>query len=137
MQDRFDSNLERIVAKEFERVGLETGSFPEVLPGRPDFVIRGANIAVFVHGCYWHRHFNCDLSRRSGGALSPRAEKLNQSVIRDNQIRQELRVAGWSVAVLWECSIQRDLRAVVADLKSRVENHVFDEMTSSPWLFVA
>jgi len=38
-----------MVSDEFDRVGLEMGSCPEVVPGRPDFVLRGANVAVFVH----------------------------------------------------------------------------------------
>lgn len=137
MTGRFDSNLELSVAREFERIGIETGSHPEVLPGRPDFVIRGANVAVFVHGCYWHRHVNCQIAQRSRGAFTPRSEKFSQSVARDNWVRRELRRAGWSVAVLWECSIRRDLSAVVADLKSHLDARVVDEATSRTWLFVA
>jgi DNA mismatch endonuclease (patch repair protein) len=133
----FDSDLERAVALEFDRVGLETGSYPEVLPGRPDFVIRGANIAVFVHGCYWHRHYKCRLSRKSGRVLTPRVEKLSRSVLRDDFVRKELRRAGWSVAVLWECSIRQDLSAVVRDLKNRVETCSHESKSSMPWLFVA
>lgn len=132
----FDSDLERIVALEFDRVGLETGSCPEVLPGRPDFVIRGANIAVFVHGCYWHRHFKCRLSRKPGSALTSRAEKLSRSVLRDDVVRTELRRAGWSVAVLWECSIRQDVTAVVRHLKSQVESCSSEEQPSLPWIFV-
>ena len=25
------------------------------LPGRPDIVYAGSKVAVFVHGCFWHR----------------------------------------------------------------------------------
>lgn len=132
----FDSGLERIVALEFDRVGLETGSCPEVLPGRPDFVIRGANIAVFVHGCYWHRHFKCRLSRNPGSAFTPRTEKLSRNVIRDDVVRRELRRAGWSVAVLWECSIRQDVTVVACLLKSQVESCSSEEHLSTPWIFV-
>jgi len=132
----FDSNLERIVASEFDRVGLETGSCPEVLPGRPDFVIRGGNIAVFVHGCYWHRHYKCRLLNQSGGALTSRSAKFPRSIMRDDLVRKELRQAGWSVAVLWECSLREDLTSVVHDLKNQIES-CSSGKPSVPWLFVA
>jgi DNA mismatch endonuclease (patch repair protein) len=132
----FDSNLERIVAIEFDRVGLETGSCPDVLPGRPDFVIRGANIAVFVHGCYWHRHYKCRLLSRSGGALTSRSAKFPRSIMRDDLVRKELRQAGWSVGVLWECSLREDLTSVVDNFKNQIES-CSSEKPSVPWLFVA
>lgn len=30
-------------------------------PGRPDIAYPGKKIAIFVHGCYWHRCPHCDL----------------------------------------------------------------------------
>ncbi len=30
------------------------------LPGKPDIVFPGKKKAVFVHGCFWHKH-NCSL----------------------------------------------------------------------------
>lgn len=132
----FDSNLERIVASEFDRVGLETGSCPEVLPGCPDFVIRGANIAVFVHGCYWHRHYKCRLLKRSGDALISRTAKFSRSIMRDDVVRKELRQAGWSVAVLWECSLREDLTSVILNFKNQIDSCISDK-PSVPWLFVA
>lgn len=29
------------------------------LPGRPDVVLPRYRVAVFVHGCFWHRHPGC------------------------------------------------------------------------------
>src|SRR4051812_7398106 len=29
------------------------------LPGSPDIVLPRHRIAVFVHGCFWHRHLGC------------------------------------------------------------------------------
>ncbi len=30
-----------------------------VLPGKPDIVLAGHKMVIFVHGCFWHRHKNC------------------------------------------------------------------------------
>ena len=133
----FDSDLERMVSDEFDRVGLDMGSCPEVVPGRPDFVLRGANIAVFVHGCYWHRHLNCVLSGGSSSASSSRAKKFARSVERDDEVRRELRTAGWSVAILWECSLRNDLSSVIQDFIESVEINSAHNDSSLPWLFVA
>lgn len=137
MTRTFDSNLERVVSDEFNRVGLEMGSCPEVVPGRPDFVLRGANIAVFVHGCYWHRHLNCVLSRGDNATSTIRARKFARSVERDNEVRQELRAAGWSVAILWECSLRKDLSTVIRDFIKSIEINSARNESSLPWLFVA
>jgi DNA mismatch endonuclease (patch repair protein) len=29
------------------------------LPGNPDIAFPGRRVALFVHGCYWHRHDAC------------------------------------------------------------------------------
>ena len=29
------------------------------LPGKPDIVLPKYKIAIFVHGCFWHRHAGC------------------------------------------------------------------------------
>lgn len=34
------------------------------LPGRPDIVLPGRRTAIFVHGCFWHRHAGAPSSTR-------------------------------------------------------------------------
>ena len=136
MDQRFDSLLEHDVSREFERVGLEVGSCPEVLPGRPDFVLRGMNVAVFVHGCYWHRHYPCSKLRtdsKSGFAYGP---KFRQSITRDQLVRRQLQNLGWSVVILWECSLRRDIQAVVQRLLSFVQNEINSEEKGKTQVFV-
>ena len=29
------------------------------IPGHPDMFLRKYNTAIFVHGCFWHRHQGC------------------------------------------------------------------------------
>ena len=41
------------------RSGLRFRLHGKGLPGRPDIVLPGARVAVFVHGCFWHRHQGC------------------------------------------------------------------------------
>ena len=84
------------------------------LPGRPDLVMKGRRIAVFVHGCFWHGH---DCAR---GARQPKANaaywiaKIGRNRARDARTSTELTDAGWSVVTVWECEMKTP--AFVGDL---------------------
>ncbi|MEN5145031.1 very short patch repair endonuclease [Brevundimonas diminuta] len=76
------------------------------LPGRPDVVMKGRRIALFVHGCFWHGH---DCSR---GARQPRSNaeywiaKIDRNRARDARVTAELEAAGWRVLTVWECEMK-------------------------------
>ena len=76
------------------------------LPGRPDIVMKGRRIAVFVHGCFWHGH---DCPR---GARKPRANadywisKIGRNRTRDAASAAALAANGWRVITVWECAMK-------------------------------
>jgi DNA mismatch endonuclease (patch repair protein) len=73
------------------------------LPGSPDIANRCRKWAVFVHGCFWHRHAGC---RRTTTPSRNRAfwlEKFAANVRRDAKVQRQLREEGWRVEVIWEC----------------------------------
>ena len=76
------------------------------LPGKPDIVLPGRRLAVFVHGCFWHGH---DCAR---GARVPKANraywtaKVARNRARDVKNRAALEDAGWRVATVWECELK-------------------------------
>lgn len=73
------------------------------LPGRPDFLFPERSLALFVHGCFWHRH-GCP-----EGQPWPKQnqdfwrKKLSGNKARDLRLQQALRQQGWHVGVIWEC----------------------------------
>ena len=77
------------------------------LPGRPDIVLPRSRAAIFVHGCFWHRHDGC------GNASVPKTnaafweEKFARNVARDATNISSLHEAGWRVAIIWECAIRK------------------------------
>lgn len=83
------------------------------LPGKPDIVLAGRRLAVFVHGCFWHGH---DCAR---GARIPKANraywvaKIGANRTRDHAARAALEAAGWRVEAVWECEL-KDLAALKA-----------------------
>ena len=76
------------------------------LPGKPDIVLAGRRLAIFVHGCFWHGH---DCAR---GARVPKANrdywvaKVTRNRARDQAAGASLAAAGWRVETLWECELK-------------------------------
>jgi DNA mismatch endonuclease (patch repair protein) len=86
------------------------------LPGRPDIVIRKYNVAVMVHGCFWHAHRNCRYFRYPRGNRQFWVDKLTNNRKRDARSISVLTSAGWRVVVVWECAIRADSQAVLDSL---------------------
>lgn len=85
-------------------------------PGRPDIAYPGKKLAIFVHGCYWHRCPNCDLSMPKSHT-GFWAEKFERNRERDSRKVKELEAEGWRTLVVWECELQENL----ADVVKRIE----------------
>lgn len=79
------------------------------LPGRPDIVFRPRRKAVFVHGCFWHRHEGCSRNRlpKSPERHDFWRNKLDGNAKRDRRNQAALREMGWDVLVIWECETSR------------------------------
>ena len=87
------------------------------IPGRPDLVFRSRRKVIFVHGCFWHRHPGCPLTRLPKSRLDFWKPKLERNRERDREVQQALRDEGWSYLVVWECEV-RD----VEDLTARIHS---------------
>ena len=77
------------------------------LPGSPDFVLPRRRVAIFVHGCFWHRH-NCKRGRST--PATRRAfwlRKFESNKRRDRRVSRALRAARWHVLTIWQCSLKR------------------------------
>ena len=93
------------------RMGLRFRLHHRNLPGRPDLVFPKHQLAVFVHGCFWHRHAGCRLASIPKSRTSFWIEKFAANVDRDARQEAALRALGWRVLVIWQCEI-RDEGAV-------------------------
>ncbi|MCI4318000.1 MAG: very short patch repair endonuclease [Thermoplasmata archaeon] len=67
-------------------------------------VFRRAMLAVFVHGCFWHRCPRCRFSLPKTHTDWWRA-KFARNRSRDRAKESALRSGGWRVLTLWECEI--------------------------------
>ncbi|WP_316210012.1 DNA mismatch endonuclease Vsr [Bradyrhizobium sp. SZCCHNR3054] len=74
------------------------------LPGKPDVVFRRRRVAVFVHGCFWHRH-DCGLAYVPKTRSEFWQRKFDGNIARDIRNKRELEAAGWKVVLIWECQL--------------------------------
>lgn len=99
-------------------------NYTEVL-GKPDIVFRGARVAVFVDGDYWHARVLRERGRRALEAqfkTSNRAywvEKLTKNAARDDYVTNALEQEGWMVVRMWESEVLADV-AAAADLVAEI-----------------
>ena len=88
-------------------------------PGHPDIAYPGRKVAIFVNGCFWHRcpHCNLPMPKRNQEYWVP---KFERNVERDRKEQEDLIRLGWTVEVVWECEIKKDLGEVVC----RITRHL-------------
>ncbi|WP_255328467.1 MULTISPECIES: very short patch repair endonuclease [unclassified Serratia (in: enterobacteria)] len=73
--------------------------------GKPDFLCSDYKSAIFVHGCFWHRHL-CYMFKWPKTRPAFWVKKLTQNVRRDHHVINKLNQAGFKVLVIWECSLR-------------------------------
>ena len=98
-----DTSPEVALRKVLHALGFRFRLDNRKLPGKPDIVLPRYKTAIFVHGCFWHRHSGC------AKASSPKTRKafwnakFETNVARDARVKRKLRRLGWRVMTIWEC----------------------------------
>ena len=96
---------EDAVAEILRELGIRMRRNVRDLPGSPDFANKRRRIAVFVHGCFWHGHIDCDKARIPRHNRRFWTEKFEANRARDRVKERMLRKAGYQVVVIWQCAI--------------------------------
>ena len=73
------------------------------IPGRPDIYLAKYKTAVFVNGCFWHRHKDCKYAYVPKTNTEFWVNKIETNKQRDSRKINELQALGWRVIVVWEC----------------------------------
>ncbi|RUU43257.1 DNA mismatch endonuclease Vsr [Mesorhizobium sp. M6A.T.Ce.TU.002.03.1.1] len=103
-----DTKPELIVRQLLWRMGYRYRLHARDLPGNPDIVFRSRKRAIFVHGCFWHRHSDpaCRLARLPKSRLDFWVPKLEGNRARDAENISQLKTLGWHVLLVWECRMK-------------------------------
>lgn len=87
------------------------------LPGTPDLVFVRLRKAIFVHGCFWHRHLGCKKATTPSTNTQYWLPKFAKTIERDQQTLDVLRERGWNTLVIWECEL-KDMCALTDKLRA-------------------
>lgn len=104
------------------------------LPGTPDIVMPGHRVAIFIHGCFWHRHHACSLARLPKSNAEFWKTKLSGNEQRDQGKYRDLASLGWRILVIWECAIRRkrDIAHLAESITHWIESDdLFSELPST------
>ena len=78
------------------------------LPGKPDIVLPRFRTAIFVNGCFWHRHPGCPRATFPSVHSYFWSAKFSATVARDAKNIELLQTSGWRVITVWECELQNE-----------------------------
>lgn len=103
---------EIIVRKILHRLGYRFRLHRSELPGTPDLVLPKYRVALFVHGCYWHRHYGCKFAYTPKSNQPFWHNKFLQNVERDKKVREDLERMGWRTVIIWECETKEESKLI-------------------------
>lgn len=115
-----DTSAEMLVRQILSRMGHRYRSKNRDLPGSPDIANRSRRWAVFVHGCFWHRHEGCVRTTTPKRNRLFWEEKFVQNKLRDARVRNALHKRGFRTVVIWECQVESDEALVSRRLARRI-----------------
>ncbi|OSZ69569.1 very short patch repair endonuclease [Sphingomonas sp. IBVSS2] len=103
-------------------LGLRFRLHRKDLPGKPDLVFPKHRVAMFVHGCFWHRHQGCPKASNPKSREDYWAEKFDANTSRDKRVTSELEALGWRVITIWECESRNN-----SELSDLIRSLVLEE----------
>ncbi len=80
------------------------------IPGHPDLFLRKYNTAIFVNGCFWHRHSYCKYAYIPKSNIEFWFRKFDDNVRRDAEVRRLLETQGIKNLIIWECTVKKMLK---------------------------
>lgn len=106
---------EMVVRRALHALGYRFRVNVKGLPGSPDIAFAARRKAIFVHGCFWHRHSGCRLASTPKTRIDFWQEKFARNVERDARKVAEFEAEGWQILTVWECET-RDMERMLPGL---------------------
>ena len=105
---------EMVVRRSLHSMGYRFRLHKRDLPGNPDIVLPRYKIALFVNGCFWHRHEGCKYSTIPKTRTEFWIEKFRGNVERDKVNQAKLISMGWTPLIIWECETKKNVNSLLA-----------------------
>lgn len=118
-----DTKPELALRSALHRLGYRFRLSDRSLPGRPDIVLPKYKTAVFVHGCFWHRHKGCKYAYNPKSKVEFWQHKFEENMARDERNISDILSNGWIPVVVWECQIKHDLDSCIQLLTEQLHSN--------------
>ena len=106
---------ELIFRKKLHSLGYRYSLHKKDLPGKPDLYLKKYNLAIFIHGCFWHRHQGCSRSSTPSQNEEYWTAKFKKNVDHDKSVYKELRRQNMNYLIFWECEIKQRKMMILED----------------------
>ena len=117
-----DTSIELTVRKWLFAKGLRYRVNENKLPGCPDIVLKKYKAIVFVNGCFWHGHTECDIAHVPKSREDYWLPKINRTIQRDKENISKLKSLGWRVYIIWECELKNNPNRTLNSLLNYIFN---------------
>lgn len=98
------------------------------IPGHPDIFLRKYNTAIFVHGCFWHRHKGCKYAYTPKSRIEFWQKKFNDNIRRDATVSDALLNCGIKNLIVWECTINQMAKS--KEFREKILSNIVEFLSS-------
>lgn len=107
---------EVIVRKQVFAAGFRYRLHARQRTSTPDLIFPRYQVAVFVHGCFWHGH-DCPKGKLPTTNLKFWRDKISKNMERDQRVTKDLRDDGWKVVTIWSCQLEEGIKSLLTLLR--------------------
>ena len=118
-----DTAPEMLLRRALHKAGCRFRIHRPDLPGKPDIVLSKYRTAIFVHGCFWHRHEGCACATVPSTRRDFWLVKFAGTIERDHRKRRQLEELGWQVITVWECELEADIGNVLSSVQKQLHGN--------------
>jgi DNA mismatch endonuclease (patch repair protein) len=111
---------EMLVRKFLHANGFRFRLHVKDLPGKPDLVLPKFKTVIFVHGCFWHGHYNCRYYVIPKTRTEWWLNKINRNKDNDRKAIEKLKNSGWRIIEIWECQIKDNADEILHQCKMQI-----------------
>jgi len=97
---------EIIIRKIAHSLGFRFRLHKKDLPGKPDIAFPKYKKIIFVNGCFWHGHKNCNRAKLPTTNKMFWKNKIESNKKKDKSNYIRLKKLGWAYLVIWQCQIK-------------------------------
>jgi len=98
--------------------------------GHPDLYLAKYKTAIFVNGCFWHRHDGCKYAYIPKSRTDFWMNKFARNIERDTKVRTELLKNNVRCLIIWECTVKKMMRdeAFKIAVLNEVDHFLFSDV---------